>query len=79
MGSLPHFFKLVVMSPFVGQLPDLNFSMPSKKDSMSVLREFIDAGRITPIIDKTYPLSEVPEAIRYLEKGSAQGKVVITV
>ena len=79
LGSLPHFFKLVVMSPFVSQLPDLNFSMPTKKDSMAVLREFIDAGRITPVVDRTFPLGEVPEAIRYLEKGHAQGKVVITV
>src|SRR5215218_4945679 len=78
LGSLPRFFKLVVMSPFVSQLPDLNFSMPSKKDSMAVLREFIEAGKITPVIDRTYPLSEVPEAIRYLEEGHVQGKVVIT-
>jgi len=79
LGSLPRFFKLVVMSPFVSQLPDLNFSMPSKKDSMAVLREFIEAGKITPVIDRTYPLSEVPEAIRYLEEGHVQGKVVVTV
>ena len=76
LGSLPRFFKLVVMSPFVSQLPDLNFSMPSKKDSMPVLREFIEAGKITPVIDRTFPLSEVPEAIRCLEEGHVQGKVV---
>ena len=79
LGILPRFFKLVVMSPFVSQLPNLNFSMPSKKDSMAVLREFIEAGKITPVVDRTFPLSEVPEAIRYLEEGHAQGKVVITV
>jgi len=78
LGSLPRFFKLVVMSPFVSQLPDLNFSMPSKKDSMAVLREFIEAGKITPVVDRTFPLSEVPETIRYLKEGQAQGKVVIT-
>ena len=78
LGSLPRFFKLVVMSPFVSQLPDLNFSMPSKKDSMAVLREFIEAGKITPVVDRTFPLSEVPETIRYLEEEHAQGKVVIT-
>jgi NADPH:quinone reductase-like Zn-dependent oxidoreductase len=53
--------------------------MPSKKDSMAVLREFIEAGKITPIIDRTYPLAEVPEAIRYLEEGHARGKIVISV
>jgi hypothetical protein len=74
LGSLPRFFKLVVMSPFVSQLPNLNFSMPSKKDSMAVLRGFIKAGKITPVIDRTYPLSEVPEAIRYLEGDTLKGK-----
>ena len=39
----------------------------------------LDAGRITPVIDRTYPLSEVPLAIRYLEEGHARGKVVISV
>jgi NADPH:quinone reductase-like Zn-dependent oxidoreductase len=43
------------------------------------LKELIEAGRITPVIDRTYPLSEVPEAIRYLEEGRTQGEVVITV
>jgi NADPH:quinone reductase-like Zn-dependent oxidoreductase len=49
---------------------------PSKKD-LVVLRELLEAGKVTPVIDRTYPLSEVPEAIRYLENGHAQGKVVI--
>jgi len=78
LGSLPRFFKLIVMSLFVSQLPDLNFSMPSKKDSMAVLKEFIEDGKITPVIDRTFPLSEVSEAILYLKEGHAQGKVVIT-
>jgi NADPH:quinone reductase-like Zn-dependent oxidoreductase len=46
---------------------------------MAVLKEFLEAGKLTPVIDRTYPLSEVPEAIRYLEEGQARGKVVITV
>jgi NADPH:quinone reductase-like Zn-dependent oxidoreductase len=79
LGSLPYAFKLVVLSPFVSQLPDLSFSMPSKKDSMAVLKQFLEAGKLTPVIDRTYSLSEIPEAIRYLEEGHAQGKVVITV
>ncbi len=79
LGSLPRFLRLIVMSPFVSQLPDLSFSMPTKKDTMAVLKEFLEAGKITPIIDRTYPLSEVPEAIRYLEEGHTQGKVSITV
>jgi len=39
----------------------------------------MQAGKITPVIDRRYPLGEVPEAIRYLEQGHARGKVVITV
>jgi NADPH:quinone reductase-like Zn-dependent oxidoreductase len=46
---------------------------------MLVLKELIEAGKVTPIIDRTYPLAEVPEAIRYLEEGHARGKVVISV
>jgi NADPH:quinone reductase-like Zn-dependent oxidoreductase len=79
LRGLPRGLKLVVMSPFVSQLPALNFSMPSKKDSMTVLKELLEAGKITPVIDRTYPLSEVPEAIRYLEEGHALGKVLIRV
>jgi NADPH:quinone reductase-like Zn-dependent oxidoreductase len=43
------------------------------------LKELIEAGKIAPVIDRTFPLSEVPEAIRYLESGQTRGKIVITV
>lgn len=79
LGTLPRFMKLMVMSPFVSQLPKVSFSMPAKKDSMAVLKELLEAGKLTPVVDRTYPLSEVPEAIRYLEEGHTRGKVVITV
>jgi NADPH:quinone reductase-like Zn-dependent oxidoreductase len=46
---------------------------------MDVRRGFIEAGKITPVIDRTYPLSEVREAIRVLAEGRARGKVVITI
>jgi NADPH:quinone reductase-like Zn-dependent oxidoreductase len=39
----------------------------------------MQAGKVTPVIDRTYPLSQVPDAIRYLEEGHARGKVIITV
>jgi NADPH:quinone reductase-like Zn-dependent oxidoreductase len=48
-------------------------------DRLVVLKELIEAGKVTPVIDRTFPLSEVPEAIRYLESGHATGKIVITV
>jgi NADPH:quinone reductase-like Zn-dependent oxidoreductase len=48
-------------------------------EDMLVLKELVESGEVTPIIDRTYPLVEVPEAIRYLEEGHARGKVVISV
>ena len=50
----------------------------TKKDLVA-LKDLLEAGEGTPVIDRTYPLSEVPEAIRYLEEGHAKGKIVITV
>ena len=44
-----------------------------------VLQELIEAGKVTPVIDRTFPLSETPEAIRYVGERSTQGKTVITI
>lgn len=79
LGSIPHFLKLMMLSKFVNQLSTINFSTPSKKELMVVLKELLEAGKLTPVIDRTFPLSEVPEAIRYLTEGNVKGKVVITV
>ena len=49
------------------------------KKIMVFLIELFEAGKVVPVIDRRYPLSEVPEALRYLEEGHARGKVVITV
>ena len=57
----------------------LPFLATHSKDDLLVLKELVEAGKVTPVIDRTYPLSQVPEAIGYLEKGHARGKVVITV
>ena len=51
----------------------------TKKEDLILISELLEAGKIAPVIDRRYPLSEVPEAIRYLEGGHARGKVVITV
>jgi NADPH:quinone reductase-like Zn-dependent oxidoreductase len=50
-----------------------------RSEDLLVLKELIEAGKVTPVIDRTYPLREAPEAIRYLEEGHARGKVVIRV
>jgi len=76
-GSLGRFFKLMVISPFVSHLHPFR-GTKDPGDRLVVLKELIEAGKITPVIDRTFPLSDVPAAIRYLEEGRAQGKVVIT-
>jgi NADPH:quinone reductase-like Zn-dependent oxidoreductase len=50
-----------------------------KQEDVAFLKELIEAGRVAPVIDRRYPLSEVPEALRYLEEGHFRGKVVIAV
>jgi NADPH:quinone reductase-like Zn-dependent oxidoreductase len=66
-----------VLSPFVSQKLG-SFLAKTNKEDLKLLGELIEAGNVTPVIDRTYSLSEVPEAIRYIEEGHARGKVVIT-
>jgi NADPH:quinone reductase-like Zn-dependent oxidoreductase len=77
-GSLGRFGKLLVMSPFVSQLHPFRGAR-DPGDRLVVMKELIEAGQITPVIDRTFPLSQVPEAMRYLESGRAVGKVIITI
>src|SRR5712692_7369898 len=70
-------FEVLVLSRFVSQ----NFVMfvaKLSKEDLTTLGELMAAGKVAPVIDRRYRLSEVPEAIRYLEEGHARGKVVIT-
>ena len=53
-------------------------SKPGHED-LEVLREFLETGKVTPVIGRSYPLREVPEAMRALEAGNTRGKLVITV
>jgi NADPH:quinone reductase-like Zn-dependent oxidoreductase len=46
---------------------------------LAAVADLVAAGKVTPVIDRTYPLTAVPEAIRYVETGRARGKVIITV
>jgi len=62
-----------VKQKFVAYIAEFN------KADMTVLRDLIQAGKIKPVIDRTFPFTQVPEAVRYLETGHAHGKVVVTV
>jgi NADPH:quinone reductase-like Zn-dependent oxidoreductase len=57
----------------------LTFLTKWSKQDLHVVKDLIEAGNVTPVIDRTYTLSEAPEAMRYLEGGHARGKIVITV
>ncbi len=78
-GLLPHFFKLMFLSRFVKQLRGQRVAMPSRKEAMAVLRELLETGKITPIIDSTYPLSEARDALRHMIEDEPQGKVIVRV
>jgi NADPH:quinone reductase-like Zn-dependent oxidoreductase len=78
LGPLAQLLRMLVVSRFVSQKMVLFTAHPSRED-LQFLTELIEAGKVTPVVDRTYPLSETPEAIRYLEKGHTQGKIVITV
>jgi hypothetical protein len=70
--------KAFILSPFVSQKFEMLLAELNKED-LTVLSDLMQAGKLKPIIDRRYSLSEVPEALGYLEKGHARGKVVITV
>ncbi len=78
VGAIARPIKAFFMSPFLEQevtflLADVN------PDDLQVMNTLIEAGKVTPVIDRTYPLSETPEAMRYMETGRARAKVIITV
>jgi NADPH:quinone reductase-like Zn-dependent oxidoreductase len=78
LGGSDRQVRALLMSPFISQRMG-TFICKENHEDMLVLKEFIEAGKVRPVIDRTYPLSEVPKALRYLEEGHARGKVVITV
>jgi NADPH:quinone reductase-like Zn-dependent oxidoreductase len=77
-GLIPHFLTLVVLSRFVQQLRGPGVPTPTKKEAIALLRELLQTGKITPIIDSTYHLSDVRKAFRHMIEDELQGKVIIT-
>jgi NADPH:quinone reductase-like Zn-dependent oxidoreductase len=78
LGGTDRQLRALLLSRFVDQKLRTFISDENHED-LIVLKDLIDAGEITPVIDRTYPLADAPQAIRYLEQGHARGKVVITV
>ena len=71
--------RALMLSPFVRQKLYSLFSLERSREDLQLLKELVETGKVTPVIDRTYPLSEVAEAVRYWEEGHARGKIVITV
>lgn len=76
-GGMSYVVKGFFLSLFMRRQGSLYLAKVTKKD-LNVLKDLIEAGKIKPVIDKTYPFIDTPKAIAYLDKGHAKGKVVIT-
>ncbi len=68
----------MALSPFVGQKLGTFINTENAAD-LVVLTELVEAGTVTPAVDRTFPLDEAPAAVRYMREGRARGKVVVTV
>jgi NADPH:quinone reductase-like Zn-dependent oxidoreductase len=77
-GAMAHLLGTSMLKPFVSQDIEIPVAKRNKAD-LEILSGLIEVGKVTPVIDRTYALNEVPAAIRYLETGHARGKIVITV
>lgn len=77
LGPAARAMKIVLLSPVVSQRLTV-FLAQQRRDDLAFLRDLIEAGKLTPVIDKTYPLSAVAQAVAHLETGHAKGKVVIS-
>jgi len=78
IGPFGRVIKTLVMSPFISQQMGMMMADANHND-LTLLADMMQSGKVKPVIDRTYKLSEVPAAIAYLEEGHARGKVVITV
>jgi NADPH:quinone reductase-like Zn-dependent oxidoreductase len=77
-GGMSYVIKAYIFSALMRQHASPFLSVPNSED-LSYITELIEAGKMKPVIDQTYPLQETAEAIRYLEEEHARGKVVILI
>ena len=82
-GSRSTIFQALFLGPLISITGSKKMGLkgwnPNKKEDLDFVMELIEAGKVVPVIDRCYPLSEVAEALRYFEEGHPRGKVVITV
>jgi NADPH:quinone reductase-like Zn-dependent oxidoreductase len=81
-GSVATIFQILLLGPGISMIESKKIRILAVRpniEDLNFMKELIEAGKVTPVIDRTYPLSEVPEAIGYVGDGRAQGKVVISV
>lgn len=76
ISLLAGLIKPLLLSPFMSQ-KFVTFMASLKKEDLAVMSGLMETGKVTPVIDRRYSLTEVPEAMRYLEEGHARGKVII--
>jgi NADPH:quinone reductase-like Zn-dependent oxidoreductase len=77
LGSLPHFFGLMVRAPFEKNLPKLKFQI-NHEANLEALRQLSEKGLLKPVLDRSFSLDEVTDALKYVEEGRARGHVVLT-
>ena len=79
-GSTARIFQVMCLGPLISMTTSKKMRILTHKPNkdLALMKELFEAGRVKPVIDKRYPLSEVPEALRYFGEGHARGKVVIT-
>ena len=82
-GSTAAIFQALLLGPLISRIGSKKIGVgmwePNKKEDLAFLEQLFEAGKVVPVIDRRYPLHEVPEAFRYLASGQHQGKIVITV
>jgi NADPH:quinone reductase-like Zn-dependent oxidoreductase len=81
-GSTAQLFQALLLGPLISMIGTRKMatlsSKPNQKD-LAYMKELLEEGKVKPVIERHYPLSDVPEAIRYVEEGHAKGKIVITI
>ena len=77
LGPLPHLVATRLASVLRSQTVSMFLAKITKED-LAVLAELLETGKVKPVIDRRFELSELPDALRYLGEGHARGKIVVT-